>query len=81
MINAAHLTSWSGFFQVDLAAGHAKISQSLCDELKNWFAQQDLVNAIGIIYAQYWQQHGADKSFQHHMVVLRQFHCELKTIE
>lgn len=47
---------------------------SLSDELDRRFSQQELLNALGIIYSQYWKQPGANESFGHHMSVLKKFY-------
>lgn len=52
----------------------AEIAQSLSDELDRRFPQQELLDAFGIIYPQYWQQPGAEESFRHHLAVIKKFY-------
>ena len=56
------------------------MAQSLSDELDRRFPQQELLDAFGIIYPQYWKQEGADQSFPHHLAVFKSFYCHAKAV-
>ena len=58
-----------------------EIAQSLSDELDRRFAQQELLDTFGIIYPQYWKQEGADRSFPHHLSVLKNHYCHAKVLQ
>ena len=64
-----------------LALFDAEIAQSLCDELDRRFPQQELLDAFGIIYPQYWKQEGADASFPQHLSVLKKFYCHAQLLQ
>jgi hypothetical protein len=59
---------------------HAKMAQSLCDELDWRFPFQELLDAFGIIYPQYWRQEGVEGSLPHHLAVLKEFFCHAKLV-
>jgi hypothetical protein len=56
------------------------MAQSLSDELDRRFPQQELLDAFGIVYPQYWKQPGADDSFSHHLAVIKKFYCHSKVL-
>jgi hypothetical protein len=56
------------------------MAQSLCNELDRRFPSQELLDAFGIIYLQYWRQEGAEVSLPHHLAVLKEFYCRAKLV-
>jgi hypothetical protein len=52
-----------------------EVAQALSDELDRRFPHQEVLDAFGIIYPQYWMQEGADESFHKHLDILKQFYC------
>jgi len=52
----------------------SEVAQSLSDELDKRFSQQELLDALGIIYPQYWQQEGVELNFLLHLAVLKKFY-------
>ena len=67
-------TNWA------LISGLAEIAQSLSGELDRRFPQQELLDAFGIIYPQYWKQEGAEESFAHHLAVLKKFYSNARVL-
>jgi hypothetical protein len=59
----------------------AEIAQSLCDELDRRFPSQELLDAFGIIYPQYWMQEGAEASLAQHLLVLKDFYACAKVVK
>jgi hypothetical protein len=57
-----------------------KMAQSLCDELDRRFSSQELLDAFGIIYLQYWMQEGTEESLPHHLAMLKEFYCRAKLV-
>jgi hypothetical protein len=58
----------------------AEIAQSLCDEFDWRFPSQEVLDAFGIIYPQYWRQEGAEESFSQHLLVLKDFYSRTKVV-
>jgi hypothetical protein len=56
------------------------MAQSLCDELDRRFPSQELLDAFGIIYPQYWRQEEAEESLAQHLLVLKEFYCRAKLV-
>jgi len=52
----------------------------LSNELDRQFPQQELFDAFGIIYPQYWRQVGAEASFPKHLEVLKNFYCQAHSV-
>jgi hypothetical protein len=39
-----------------------------------------LMDALGIVYPQYWIQENCEDSFQKHLTILQDFYCEPKYV-
>ena len=49
-------------------------------ELKKRFPSVDTLNAMGIVYPQYWAQENCLESFPIHLEVLKRFFCETREV-
>ena len=63
-----------------LVCACAEMAQSLCDEFDRRFPSQELLDAFGIIYPQYWIQEGAEASLAQHLSVLKDFYSSAKVV-
>jgi hypothetical protein len=54
--------------------------QSLYDELDQRFPSQEILDAIGIIYPQYWRQEGAEESLAQHLLVFKKIYSYAKLV-
>jgi hypothetical protein len=52
----------------------------LIDETKARFPLVSLMDALGIVYPQYWIQENCEDSFQKHLTILQDFYCEPKYV-
>jgi len=48
---------------------------SLIEELDIRFPKQSVLDAIGVVYPQYWLQANVDNTFLQHLEVLKAFYC------
>ena len=55
--------------------------QKLLEELGNRFPLHAIMDALGVVYLQYWLQNDAEENFKKHFSVLEFFYCEPKYIE
>jgi hypothetical protein len=52
---------------------YSKATTNVNDELENRFLAQDVMDAFGIIYTQYWLKWIAKETFPAHMPLLKYF--------
>jgi hypothetical protein len=50
-------------------------------ELDRQFMGSELMNALGIVYPEFWIQHDADLSFSLHMAVIKKHYCEANKVK
>lgn len=50
-------------------------------ELKARFPEQHVLNALGVVYPQYWANGGGLDTFNKHLEILKGFYCEPKWID
>jgi hypothetical protein len=55
-------------------------AEMLIAELGKRFPDHKLMNALGIVFPQYWLQHNCDEFFPLHMKTLRQHFCETRSV-
>jgi hypothetical protein len=53
----------------------AKVVVGLIEELNVRFLKQLVLNAMGVVYPQYWLQANVDNIFPRHLKVLKSFYC------
>jgi hypothetical protein len=58
----------------------AAAAQKLLDELKARFPSVVVLDALGVVYPQYWKQDDCDTSFCKHLNVLKEFYREPKWV-
>lgn len=56
----------------------ARAAPQLITELKGEFQEHHVLDAMGIIYLQYWLQDEAARSFPKHLEILGIFYCDVK---
>jgi hypothetical protein len=59
---------------------YAEAAQKLIDESKARFPSVAVMDALGVVYPQYWLQGDAEVSFRKHLTVLQDFYCEPKYV-
>jgi hypothetical protein len=52
----------------------------LINEWDNYFSHCALLDAMGIVYPQYWLQPQCEESFAKHLEVLKAWYCEPKML-
>jgi hypothetical protein len=52
----------------------------LIDETKSSFPSISLMDALGIVYPQYWVQGDCEQSFRKHLMILQEFYYKLKYV-
>lgn len=59
----------------------AGAARQLLRELESRFPSNNVMDAMGIMYPQYWLQSGAEETFPRHLSILMEYYCEPKLIE
>jgi hypothetical protein len=59
---------------------YAEVAQKLIDESKARFPSVAVMDALGVVYPQYWLQGDAEVSFRKHLTMLQDFYCEPKYV-
>ena len=54
--------------------------EMLIAELGKRFPDHELMNALGIVFPQYWLQHNCDELFPLHMKTLQQYFCMTRSV-
>jgi hypothetical protein len=55
-------------------------ARSIDAELHFWFPSQPVMDAMGIVFPQFWRDEHADESFFKHLAVLKAHFCQNKTV-
>jgi len=55
-------------------------ARKLMDEMKSKFLDHNLMDALGVVYPQYWMQGDCDASFCKHLDIIKNFCGESKWI-
>jgi hypothetical protein len=56
-------------------------ASQLLDELRSRFPSQGLMDALGVVYPQYWKDsEQADKSFRKHLDIIKDHYCQPKWV-
>jgi hypothetical protein len=50
-------------------------------ELDQWFMDSELMNALGIVYPEFWIQPDVDLFFSLHMAVIKKHYCETNKVK
>jgi hypothetical protein len=58
----------------------AAAAQKLLDELKARFPTVAVLDALGVVYPEYWEQDDCDTSFHKYLNVLKEFYREPKWV-
>jgi len=53
----------------------------LITKLDQWFMDFELMNALGIMYPEFWMQPDVDLFFTLHMVVIKKHYCKTNKVK
>jgi hypothetical protein len=57
------------------------IAKMFVTKLERCFVDSKLINALGIVYHQFWMQPNVELSFSLHLCVFKRHYCELKRMK
>jgi hypothetical protein len=58
----------------------SEIITTLNDDLEKWFATHDVMDALGVVYLQYWPKFSCQVTFLIHMAILKGFYRQPKKL-
>jgi hypothetical protein len=65
---------------IDVKRQARKAAMMMISQLDEKFPDVDIINALGVVFPQYWQEPNCVELFPLHMEVLAKFYCELRTV-
>jgi hypothetical protein len=68
------------FVIMDVKAQAMAAAKMVIAELDHWFPDVDLINALGVVFPQYWQEANCHELFPLHMEVIAKFYSAQKTL-
>ena len=77
MVNLKYWNRISNVLDLCIAT---RVTQALIDELDLRFPAHHVMDAMGIVFPQYWVQEGVDRTFSTHLSILKDAFCHSKCV-